>query len=269
MEVSQLAFAAFCGASFAAGVVICVFYYAFAFLPAACGRVYSKKIYFAAANIKHLRPFTVKPAAKKIILHGALFLHDFLSALGAGVLLTLVIYRFNDGMFRIAAPICFFAGFFLCRAAFSRLLSPISEICGFFLRWLVLSLCFIALLPLRWLKKAVGFAFERIAASEKKRRLKKFDIAEKQRLLAAASLNGCLDTRGRLNKREVLKNGKNKVKYDNSLGDRGNTSPLGDRQRDQYNAVQSENERGQKARSGKRDPRGKDRGNEIPPRFSA
>ena len=265
MEISQLSFAVFCAASFVAGAAVCVFYCAFALLPAACGRVYSKKMNSALKRIRCVRPFEVNPSVKKIALHISVFLHDFLIAVAAGTLLTLVIYRFNDGVFRVAAPICFVLGFVACRALLSRVLAPISELLGFILRYLFFFVSYLALLPWRWLKKVLHLAAERISAAKKKHRARRFALSEKRRLLATASLNGCLDTSCYFNEREVLKNGKKKIKYDSSLGDRRNTSPFGDRKLDKYNALQSENERSRKAIGGKRDTRGKDRGNAISP----
>ena len=132
MELSQTGLALLFAAALACGFFMGALYDAFAILPTLCGKVYSPRLHRRLSGIKR-PPVGGQKLGKfrRAALPAALFLHDLLMALTAGVLTVLVIYRFNDGQFRASVPIGFFAGMLIYRSTLRRLMSPVTELCGF------------------------------------------------------------------------------------------------------------------------------------------
>ncbi|MBE6600175.1 MAG: hypothetical protein E7640_03100 [Ruminococcaceae bacterium] len=240
MEVSQVAFALFCAASLVGGAFIGVLYDAFAVLPVIFGKVYCEGLRARLEKIK--MPFPLRK--RRGFLSTAVFLHDLFTTVMAGVLLILIIYRFNDGQFRIAAPLCFLCGYLLYKMLLSRLVLPLSELSGFAVRYAFSLALFILAVPLRVIARAGAKAAKAIKLARNKKFIKSYSENKKKELLLSAQLSGLTDTN--------TKYGKKKSKSVGGIGDRRSARAIGDTHGDQYNAVQSKIARGGKARSGAR-----------------
>ncbi len=247
MEVSQAALALLCAAAFVGGAFLGALYDAFAILPVICGKVYSQGLHEKLSFVRMPFEFSKSGRLQKSMLGVAVFLHDLFFMIIAGVLTVLIIYRFNDGQLRVSAPVFLVIGLLVYRLTFRRVVLPVSEITGFLVRYIFSCLAFCFLLPIRAITFGLVSVRRRVSAAILERRIKSYTLAQKENLKLAAELSGCFDLR----RKDLSKNGKKKIKYDNSLGDRGNASAVCDRNGCQYNEVQSENARGRKARAGK------------------
>ena len=138
MEVSQEGLAVLLLVSVAAGYIFGVTYDLFSFLFKIFG---SKKV--------------------------AVFIYDFLFCSVAGVFLCLLIYRFNDGKFRVAVPIGVLLGIIAYKFTARKFVLKISNAVAH----LILKVICVIIKPIRKLA-------DRIAEARKKRRLKK---AEKEK----------------------------------------------------------------------------------------
>ena len=240
MEVSQVAFALFCAASLVGGAFIGVIYDAFAILPVIFGKVYCEGLRARLEKIK--MPFFLRES--RGFLRTAVFLHDLFTMVTSGVLLILIIYRFNDGQLRIAAPFCFLCGYLLYKVLLSRFVLPISELSGFAVRYAFSLAVFILAVPFRAIVRAGSRAAKAVRRARNKKLIKSYSKNKKKELLLSAELSGLTDTN--------VKYGKKKSKSVGYIGDRRSARALGNTHGDQYNAVQSKIARGGKARSGAR-----------------
>ena len=237
MELSQTGLALLFAAALACGFFMGALYDAFAILPTLCGKVYSPRLHRRLSGIKRppvggqkLRKF------RRAALPAALFLHDLLMALTAGVLTVLVIYRFNDGQFRASVPIGFFAGMLIYRSTLRRLMSPVTELCGFAVGYALQCVAFCFVAPSRALVGRIKKLAATVIGRVTERNAHKNSEKEKGRILAAAKICGCLDPSPRKERREKV-NGQKKNEQSAHRPDRGSASALPDRFGDQYNAV--------------------------------
>ena len=246
MEISQLSLGVLCLASFVCGMILCAGYDALAVLPVIFGKTYSQALREKLNGVK--MPFRLSFPGKKAFLSAAVFLHDFFFMTVAGVLFTLIIYRFNDGVFRAAALVLLALGFAVCRICFRKIFVPVAEISGFLVRYALSLVAFVFFMPA---SKLFGLA-KKLAIKQRRVRLKgkilKYTQEEKLWLLSSAENSGCFD----LDRRRILKNGKKKNEHNNFVGDSRSPRPLGNSHCDQYNELQSENARSGAARKRKR-----------------
>lgn len=230
MEISQLALGVLCIASFLSGMILCVGYDALAVLPVIFGKTYSPALKKKLSAVK--MPLEFSFSGKKAFLSAAVFLHDFIFMIIAGAIFTLVVYRFNDGVFRAAAPISLISGFAVCRICFRRFVTPLAEISGFLVRYALSAVAFVLIMPVLKLLKLVKKALAKKRSVSLQKKIERYTKNEKLWLLSSVESGGGF-TLGR-----NVKNGKKKNEHNNFVGDSGSFGPLGNSHRDQYNELQ-------------------------------
>ena len=237
MELSQWGLALLFAAALICGFFMGALYDALAILPTLCGKIYSRRLHRRLALIRRPRVGGKRLRAfRRAALPAALFLHDLLMTLTAGVMTVLVIYRFNDGQFRASVPIGFFVGMLVYRMTLRRLMSPVAELCGFAVGYALQCAAFCLVAPTRVLVGQIKKLATRMIGRATELRAHKNSEKEKGRILAAARICGCLDP-SPVKERREKKNGKKKNEYSAHRPDRGSASALPDRFGDQYHAV--------------------------------
>ena len=141
MEVSQEGLALLLFASVAAGYLFGLFYDFFGFIP---------------------KIFKCKKAA--------VFICDFLFCVAAGVALALIIYRFNDGKFRLALPLGVIGGIIIYKFTLRKLILRVS--CA--ISVLILKFIGVIIKPIRKLRSA-------LAARREKKKSKREEQNDKKK----------------------------------------------------------------------------------------
>lgn len=107
----------------------------------------------------------------------AIFLEDVLFCLAGALSLILLLYWFNNGVFRATAPMCMAIGFYLCHISISKVVRKVFQWIVFGAESFICILC----LPFKCLYSTIVVSYKRdIENRRQKRKAKKRQVYTKQ-----------------------------------------------------------------------------------------
>ncbi len=252
MELSQSSLAFFFAVTFVSGALLGAIYDVSAILPAIFGRIFDLRLNTRLGEI--ILPIIKRKLKRRVTAFGklsralALFFHDLLFMSVAGVTVTLIIYRFNDGIWRAGVLVCLIAGFAIYRVTLRRPILCFAELLRFVLRAILAYVIFFIWSPIMWLiGKLIGMA-KRLRASRLEKYIKHYSEKEKKRLLSAAC-EGSLDGKITFNGEKYAR--RKKEKSNSDMGNNPAFAGVGNDRGSQSHAAQPDTKRSLKARSRK------------------
>ena len=158
MRLSQSALFQLCCASFLAGLLLSFF----------CDILYMIQLFLTPSQIRYtvskIQRMRASHTAKKNIKKKkglrrvTVLLSDILFCLVAAIALILLLYWFNNGAFRVAAPLGMALGFYLCHISISKGIRTVLQWVTFFVEKIFYTLCF----PIKYL---LAFFFKKCKKS--------------------------------------------------------------------------------------------------------
>lgn len=186
-------------ASLITGVGLGAVYDVTALFPAICGRVFDVGMNEKLNNIKLPiinRTLQRRKGNTNAVVKGiGMFFHDFVFMCTAGVVISLLVYRLNDGQWRFGVPICCIFGFAFYRMVFRKIGLVTVELVCFATKCVAVYTVYFTVTPIKKIILKAATAVKTVANRANAKRLKryiaKYSEIEKRKLLAEAK-NGCL-----------------------------------------------------------------------------
>jgi len=203
MEISQTKLLIFCLAFFVTGIALGAFYDISAVLPAIGGKTFCPEIRQRLSKItlpiirRNLK--ASKSNVKEFTVGFTVFIHDLVFMVVSGIFVSIMIYRFNDGIWRFYAFIFIMIGFALYRVFLRYPVLVISEFLRFALKCMALYIIFLFCAPIKavtvFLKAVILRCLNTLNIKKTQKFLIKYSLKEKERLKKSALYSGAFDLR--------------------------------------------------------------------------
>jgi len=180
MEISQTAIFFFCIASFVIGFLLGVFYDISAVLPAIGGKNFCfslrQKLSEITLPIIKRKIKAGKSNIKEFTVGFTVFLHDLIFMIFSGAAVSVIVYRFNNGIWRIHCIVCIILGFAFYRIIFRYPVLVLAEILRFVLCCIVLYIICLLYIPIKALIGFITTYFSELLCSLKNKKTQRFII---------------------------------------------------------------------------------------------
>ncbi len=217
MELSQTSLAVFFAVMLACGAFLGIVYDLTAILPAICGRVFDIKLNERLGGI--YLPLIKRPLKRYTTAHGrvsrtlSIFFHDLLFMITAGIVVSLVVYRFNDGRWRVGGLVCLCVGYAIYRVILRRLVLCFTELLRFAIRVLAAYIAFFVLLPIKWGANKLRVFYKMFRSQQIEKYIRQYSEKEKKRILRSTR-EGSLDGKIKFNGEKYARRKKEKSNSD-------------------------------------------------------
>jgi len=197
MEISQLDLLFLCLAAFSCGAILGIVYDVTSLLPMLGGKTFQKEL---RKNLSDITLPLIKRKLKTRIINNnitefsigfSVFVHDLVFMAFSGILTSMLVYRFNDGIWRLYVFAFEILGFCIYRVTVRQLVLKIVEYLRFLVKSVFLYLYCFLILPL---KNIFCVLFRAYKKQRLIRNINKYSKKKKKEIKAFAICSGCLKT---------------------------------------------------------------------------
>ncbi len=199
MEVSQLGLAIFCVAAVIEGMILGIAYDAFSVIACVGGKTFESGFNRKIQSIELPligSSFFLRKKQNRPFQTIVLFVYDLVFMLCVGISVSVLVYRFNDGEWRIAVVALLLVGYVLYRKILRRGVLAIVETLEFLIKCILAYILYFTFRPLKkvihLLCRSISGGIEKVSDRLLERKIQQYSEKKKAEILRNAEKYGTI-----------------------------------------------------------------------------